>query len=230
MMQDFDPRTNMSLAKLILITSVCDPLPKPSNDDTALPPRQVADTLVDSYMTSIYPLSPAFSESALMARVDLLYDRPAQARRPMLGSDCWLVWLVLAIGSVAQSRSCHDGYYMDGVRYAAQALAHADVALAPGHATQIHCLLLLTQYAMFDPAHFDSWHLIGYTCSALIDLGYHKDPQQVSSANRAAVDARRRTFYCVYALNRFVLLLLCCLCCICITLLMLPLHPANLGC
>src|SRR4029434_430382 len=48
------------------------------------------------------------------------------------------------------------------------------------------------------------WHPIGFTCRAVVDQGLHQDPQQVQQMDQDALDTRRRTFYCVYALDRFV--------------------------
>jgi hypothetical protein len=71
-----------------------------------------------------------------------------------------------------------------------------------GYVTQLQSLLLLTQYSMIDPAHFDSWNLIGFTCRAVVDLGLHQDPPNIQQLDQEALDARRRTFYCAYALDR----------------------------
>ncbi len=111
----------------------------------------------------------------------------------------------MPVGSLVQSRGVHDDMYASGVDFASRAMAHADRALTPGYVTQIRSLTLLTQYAMLDPAHFDSWHLIGFTCRAVVDLGYHQDPppqQHPQPADKAALDARRKLFYCVYSLDR----------------------------
>ncbi|CAK7236072.1 hypothetical protein SBRCBS47491_009511 [Sporothrix bragantina] len=127
-----------------------------------------------------------------------------QPRTNLRSSDYWMLYMVLAIGSSAQSRNQQDTFYNNGVEFAARAMPYADRALAPGHVTQIQSLLLLTLYSMLDPAHFDSWHLIGFTCRAIVDLGFHQDPPQSQSMDAAALDARRRTFYCAYALDRAI--------------------------
>ncbi len=149
-------------------------------------------------MTNIYTLFPSFSDATLFALLDDLYREDP---RPTKNSDYWLLWMVLAIGSTAQSRRSGDEFYTNGVQFVAQALPYADRALMPGYVHQIQSLLLLTQYAMLDPAHFDTWHLIGFTCRAVTDLGYHQEPPQGQASDKAAQDARRRTFYCVYSLT-----------------------------
>jgi hypothetical protein len=153
-------------------------------------------------MANIYSLFPSFSETSLLTILDDVYQ---QDGRFIKNSDYFLFYMVLAIGSSAQCHILHDEVYANGVKFISKALEYADSALAPGYVTQIQSLLLLTQYSMLDPAHFDSWHLIGFTARAVVDLGLHQDPPTPSSNETAALDMRRKLFYCVYSLDRLVL-------------------------
>jgi hypothetical protein len=152
-------------------------------------------------MTTVFCLFPFFSETSLLTALDDLYQ---QDDRVIKDSDCWMVYMVLAIGSICQSRRNGDEHHVNGMEFAARAMSFADGALAPGYVTQIQSLLLLTQYAMLDPAHYDSWHLIGFTARAIVDLGFHQDPPSSYVTDKVALDLRRRIFYSVYALDRFV--------------------------
>lgn len=188
----------MTFARLVLAAVTNDPLPEPQSFE--MPPRQSAQSIVQYYMANIYALFPLFSETVLLTAVDDMY----QQDRHVSSAGKWLVYLVLAIGSMAQSRSNQDNFYKDGVEFMSRALQFADRALQPGYVTQIQSLILFTQYAMLDPAHFDSWHLIGFTCRAVVDLGFHQDPPSQAQPDRAVLDMRRKTFYCAYALDRYV--------------------------
>jgi hypothetical protein len=152
-------------------------------------------------MANIYSLFPCFSETALWTILDDVYR---QDDRVIKDSDYWLLYLVLAIGSTAQSHSIHDEHYNTGVNFVCKAMYYADRALVPGYVTQIQSLLLLTIYSMLDPAHFDTWHLIGFTSRAVVDLGLHQDPPTSTVSDKSALDMRRKIFYCTYALDRFV--------------------------
>lgn len=187
----------MTFARLVLAAVTNDPLPELAQFQ--LPSRQVANSIVQYYMANMYSLFPCFSETSLLTLLDDLYH---QDERVLKDSDYWLLYMVLAIGSTAQSQRIHDEHYSTGVEFVSQALIYADRALAPGYVTQIQSLLLLTQYAMLDPAHFDSWHLIGFTARAIVDLGFHQDPPLSSVSDRTTLDMRRKIFYCVYALDR----------------------------
>jgi hypothetical protein len=196
--RDFEPSlSNMTFARLVLAAATNDPLPQPEN--TKMPPRQTAYAIIQYYMSSVYALFPSFSETALLTALDDFYQ---QDQRVIKDTDYWLLYMVLAIGSMAQSQSNRDDFYANAVEFAARAMPYADRALMPGYVTQIQSLTLLTQYAMLDPAHFDSWHLIGFTCRAVIDLGFHQDPPSLQVSDRSALDMRRKIFFCVYALDR----------------------------
>ncbi|KAM0427510.1 hypothetical protein ACHAPT_007470 [Fusarium lateritium] len=198
--RDFEPiSTNMTFARLVLAATTNNALPE--SPEARLPPRQVANTLIQHYMDNVFSLYPCFTETSLFTVLDDIYHQDDRAIRD---SDCWMLYMVLAIGSSAQSKRNQDERYRDGVEYVTRAMSYADSALAPGYVTQIQSLLLLTQYAMLDPAHFDSWHLIGFTARAIVDLGFHQDPPQSAVADKSTLDMRRKIFYCVYALDRAI--------------------------
>ncbi|SPJ74605.1 related to GAL4-like transcriptional activator [Fusarium torulosum] len=198
--RDFEPTsTNMTFARLVLAATTNDALPE--SPEIRLPSRQTAHALVQHYMDNVYSLFPCFSETALLTALDDLYQ---QDDRTIKDSDYWMVFMVLAIGSTAQSKRSQDTHYLTGLEYASRAMNHADGALTPGYVTQIQSLLLLTQYAMLDPAHFDSWHLIGFTARAIVDLGFHQDPPLSSVTDKSSLDMRRKIFYCAYALDRAI--------------------------
>lgn len=188
----------MTFARLVLAAATNDPLPR--DDNWQMPPKQIAVALIQYYIANIYCLYPAFPETTLYNVLEQMYS---PHERMIKDSDCWFLYLVLAISSSAQSQVKNDQYYVDGLYLVARALRHADQALMPGYTTQIQSLILLTQYSTLDPAHFDSWHLIGFTCRAAIDLGFHQDPPPEQLSDKSLLDMRRKTFYCIYSLDRY---------------------------
>lgn len=198
--RDFEPSLgNMTFARLVLAAVTKDPLH--GSSQFMLPSRQIATSIVQYFTANIYPLFPCLSETALLTVLDDVYR---QDDRVVKESDYWMLYLVLAIGSTAQSRRINDGHYNNGADFICRAMAYADRALAPGYASQIQSLLLLTLYSMLDPAHFDTWHLIGFTARAVVDLGLHQDPPMSFVTDPSALDLRRKIFYCTYALDRAV--------------------------
>ena len=200
--RDFEPSvTNMTFARLVLAATTNELLPMPSSE-VVLPAREVAIDTIQHYMKHVYPILPSFSETSLLNTLNDVYNGDD---RVVSDSDRWMLLLVLAVGSSSRSTKVNDAFYTAGTEYVAHALPYADRALAPGYPSQIQCLLLLTQYAMLDPAHFDSWLLIGFASRAVVDLGFHQDLPPKAAPDKATLDMRRRIFYCVYALDRFVL-------------------------
>ena len=196
-MRDFESSTtNMTFARLILAASINAPLPRVAK--RKLPSRPAAMALIQIYLDKIYSLFPAFLETTVFLSVDSLYRNDGRTT----DFDKWLVYMILAIASTSESRSKSDQFYKDGLAYVATALVHADEVLIPGSIYQIQSLVLLVQYAMFDPVHFDSWQLIGFACRSIVDLGFHQDPPEHQQPDKQKLELRRKIFYCVYSLDR----------------------------
>ncbi|KAL1891587.1 hypothetical protein Cpir12675_004896 [Ceratocystis pirilliformis] len=191
--------TNMTFARLVLAAATNEFIHPPT--DTDMPSKEAMVTCLQFYFNNILCLFPCFAEKTLWATMEDLLENDG---RIIKDSDCFLFWVVLAIGATAQSRENGDQFYTMGVDYVARALPYADKAMMSGYVGQIQSLVLLTQYAMLDPAHFDAWHLIGFANRAAIDLGYHQDPNREIPGEREKLDQRRRIFYCVYALDRAI--------------------------
>lgn len=198
--RDFEASTtNMTFARLILAAANNEAVPK--SEPFQLPTRSAAMLLLQYYLDNVFVLFPAFSETALFNALDAVYQDNG---RPVTNFEHWLLYMVLAIGSTAQSRSNKDNLYTDGLIWVGRALRYADKVLMPGYVSQIQALVLLVQYSMFDSAHFDSWQLIGFTCRAVVDLGFHQDPPKEQQTDKKLLEMRRKLFYCVYSLDRQV--------------------------
>ncbi|KFX94683.1 hypothetical protein O988_06151 [Pseudogymnoascus sp. VKM F-3808] len=199
-MRDFDTKTtSLTFARLILAASLNEPLPRLKNSQ--MPSRQTAMGLLQYYLENVLSLFPAFPETALFNALDAVYQENPQHVDDF---DYWILYMVLAIGSMCQSRSSTDTYYKDGVDMVVRALKFADHVLMPGYPQQIQALILLVQYSTLDPAHFDSWQLIGFTCRAAVDLGFHQDPPKEQQIDKKSLQQRRKIFYSAYALDRSI--------------------------
>jgi hypothetical protein len=190
----------MTFARLILAATNNEILEiVPEYQPFQLPSRPSAMALIQYYLDHVYALFPVFSETAILNALDAVYQENG---RPVAEFEHWLLYFVLAIASTAQSRSNRDQLYADGVLWVGRALRYADKVLMPGYVSQIQALVLLVQYSMLDPAHFDSWHLIGFACRAVVDLGFHQDAPKEQQLDKQTAELRRRIFYCVYSLDR----------------------------
>ncbi|TDZ20799.1 Positive regulator of purine utilization [Colletotrichum orbiculare MAFF 240422] len=201
--RDFEPTMgNMTFARLVLAAATNDDVPDPAED--SFPTRAEALATIQYYTANIFTLFPFFSETHLLTVLDVVFQQDERAKERLKDADFWLLYMVLAVGYTAQSKTHDDEFYRRGLDFVARALPFADKALMPGYPTQIQSLLLFTQYSMLDPSHFDSWYLIGFASRAVVDLGFHQDPPQLQVPDKVAFDLRRKMFYCVYALDRTI--------------------------
>jgi hypothetical protein len=186
----------MSYARLIL--SACSKEPMPTGMTKALPPRYAATPLIQHYFNTLFVLLPVFEEASFYGSLDAVYN-PERHASPF---DHWNVRMVLALACISCSDQRGDTHYLDAIGHVNVALEYAEDVLHPGFITNIQALLLLVEYSMMDPAHFDSWHLIGAASRAMVDLGLHQDPSKSSGISRTKLELRRRVYWCVYALDR----------------------------
>lgn len=188
----------MSYARLILSAATKEALP--TGLTKALPAKYAATPLIQHYLNNIFSLLPVFEEAALYASVDAIYQK-GDVATPW---DKWIVRMVLAVACLSQSEQRGDTHYSDAVGHVNAALENAEDVLHPGYITSIQALVLFTIYAAMDPHHFDSWTLIGAASRAMIDLGIHQDPSKNVAIARSKLEVRRRVYWCVYALDRYV--------------------------
>ncbi|KAF1992864.1 hypothetical protein P154DRAFT_451689 [Amniculicola lignicola CBS 123094] len=186
----------MSYSRLIISASSKEALPQ--GHTKALPPRFAATPLIQHYLNNIFVLLPFFDEAVFWSSVDALYHPHDQAT----AFDHFIVRMVLAISCLTQSEKRGDSLYSDAVGHINAALEHSEEVLHPGFISNIQALILLVEYAMMDPHHFDSWTLIGAASRAMVDLGIHQDPSRSTTISRSKLEIRRRVYWCVYSLDR----------------------------
>lgn len=190
----------MSYAKLIL--SACSKDQLPLGMTTAFPQRHLATITIQHYLDNTFSLLPLFDEASFYGSVDAVYNQTAGRPGNATPFDFWCVRMVLAISGASLSEQRGDPHYMEAVGHVSAALSVADQVLRPGSVSSVQALLLLVEYAMLDPHHFDSWGLIGAASRAMVDLGLHQDPSRGTPITKAKLELRRRIFYCVYTLDR----------------------------
>ncbi len=198
--RDFHGFTNeMSFARLVLSSAIIERMPNCTHD--TLPARSAATPLVQHYLENIFVLYPFLNEIKIFSSLDAVYQDGGRYATPM---DDWIIRLVLANAFASLSRRRGDTQYRNAVRHAAFALKRAELVVQPGSMQGIQAILLLAQYAMLDPHHFNSWYLIGAAARAMVNLGLHQDSHINPLARGPDVSLRRRVYHSVYALDRLV--------------------------
>lgn len=197
--RDFTSGFTGSASYAQLILSACNKDPLPQAILQPLPPRHEATHLVQHYFDNFFALYPFFQETSFFASLDALYETRGSVAAPF---DHFIVRMVLAISHAGMLEQRGDTNYMAAVGHVSAALTHAEAVFRPGSVKAVQAMLLLHEYAMIDPHHFDSWTLIGAASRAMVDIGLHQDPPKGSSMSRSKLELRRRVFWSVYAFDR----------------------------
>lgn len=179
---------------------MAEPLPL-TRPETQLPSHPEAVRMIKYYFDSVYMLMPCLSETQFWASVDAIYQ---DGGRFASSFDHWCVRMVLAISIAMISENSGDESCETAVSHVCAALRYADEVLHPGSLAGIQAIILLAQYSMYSPKYFRSWYLVGMAARVAMDLGIHQEQLSEASAGRAVLDLRRRTFYCLYSLDRYV--------------------------
>ncbi|KAI5199484.1 hypothetical protein AUEXF2481DRAFT_142262 [Aureobasidium subglaciale EXF-2481] len=192
--------SSMSYARMVLSACTKDSLPP--GFVTPLPPRNEAMITIRHYFENFFVMYPFFEESSFYASIDAVYNSENLRNFTASPFDHFSVRLVLAIAHAGRMEQRGDGNYMAAIGHVSAALVHAEHVLRPGSIASVQAMLLLHEYSMIDPHHFDSWGLIGAASRAMVDLGLHQDPPRSTSISRAKLELRRRVFWCVYGFDR----------------------------
>lgn len=193
---------SMTFAKLMLKASAASKVIE-SKPKAGLPERHVATQLIQHYFDKIFTTLPCLNESSFFGAVNSVY-RDEAACNPF---DVYTVYMVLAIGTMSLSKRRDSVAAHNAACFVKSALEHADSVISPSGVTGVQATLLLVQYSMLEPAHFNSWYLIGTASRIMIDIGLHQEPLK-NLRKKSDVDLRRRIFYCVYTLDRSISMVL----------------------
>lgn len=157
---------------------------------------------IKHYFENFFVMYPFFEEASFYASIEAVYSSETSKNLVASPFDEFCVRLVLAIAHAGRMEQRGDGNYMAAIGHVSAALAHAEHVLRPGSIASVQAMLLLHEYSMIDPHHFDSWGLIGAASRAMVDLGLHQDPPRSASISKAKLELRRRVFWCVYGFDR----------------------------
>ena len=193
--------SDMSFAKLLLAMAVKRDLS--SIIPSKLPPRYAIIQSLERYLQRIFVLLPFFSETDFMGSVARVYQT-SSSTVPVTPFDFWTIRLVLAVSEASISQRQGDEHDQQALQHVAAAMDLADYVIQPGSIAGVQALLLLVEYAMLDPAHFDSWYLMGMASRLVVDLGLHCEPPPETKISKESLNMRRLVFHSTYALDRLI--------------------------
>ena len=104
------------------------------------------------------------------------------------------------------SQARGDEHQRVALQHVSAAMELADYVIHPGSMAGAQALLLLAQYSLFDPLHFDAYYLIGMASRLVVDLGLHCEPAAETKIPKEELNMRRRIFHSPYALDRLLIM------------------------
>ncbi|KAL9055261.1 MAG: hypothetical protein Q9162_003671 [Coniocarpon cinnabarinum] len=164
--------------------------------DMSLPSKAEAQELGESYLQNIFLVLPVIEKSTFYASLHAVY------RDQALPYHHYVLRMVIATALIMQSLEFGDQNYVRAGTHAMAAMNFVEDAFRPDNISSIQAMLLLVEYSRYDPRRFDNWTLVGAVTRAAVDLGLHQDPPKQARVARGHLEARRRVFMCLYAMDR----------------------------
>jgi hypothetical protein len=173
----------------------------------SLPPRHVADHLIEVYFQYRTPHLPILDRSQVDKAINSAYysleNDSASAVVPE--RDMFVAYMVFAIALVdiphlGGRSSQSDGCFRSALTWVENTLTYSKSDLET-----LRNVLLLVQFVAMSPAQGSLWHLTGFALRLCIDLGLHWESESPSiGADVGLLDDRRRLWYTTYHFDRLL--------------------------
>ncbi|KAF5637692.1 positive regulator of purine utilization [Fusarium sp. NRRL 52700] len=175
----------------------------------SLPPRHVADHLIDVYFQYRTPHLPILTRSQVGGAVDRAYETALgtiSPAPPAADRDLFVAFMVFAIALVdiphaSGSRSSQsDGCFRSAIAWIDTSLTYSRSDLET-----LRTVLLLAQFVALSPMQGSLWHLTGFALRLCIDAGLHWETEsQGVSMDPEVLDDQRRLWHCTYYFDRML--------------------------
>ncbi|KAF4429659.1 transcriptional regulatory [Fusarium acutatum] len=173
---------------------------------SALPPRQVCDTLVSVFFLSHYTMMPILHPTKFQQEYESFWDSP---------SDTSPVWIALLLALLSLSAGVYE---ISGMarsspfpipsskalsKKAQDCLLLSNYTAANEHAVEAFLLLLVGCWLRAKVSDTNLWFLMGRVVQLAICKGYHRDSTKVPGSKISPFEGemRRRVWVCLYQLD-----------------------------
>lgn len=175
--------------------------------EASLPPRHVADHLMDvyfQYRTAHMPIIEKAQAGAALERAYLSSGRQPSDRQAE--KDIFTAYMIFAIalcdvpnpsgGRPAQSEGC----FRSAIGWVAKVITYSASDLET-----LRAILLLCQFVSLCPSRGSLWHLTGIALRLCIDMGLHWEADEQSpDTDQDLLDEHRRLWYSTYQFDRIL--------------------------
>ncbi|KAL2444243.1 hypothetical protein ABEF95_016068 [Exophiala dermatitidis] len=198
-----------------------------------LPPRDECDRLVRLFFSHNHPVYPVLHEPSIVALIEALYASIATPNTCRLQHNGWpdtvvpfsyngevahvddkdvtpistttaaaILLSVLSIASYVQAR--RRRFPANPQRYEGKAFALTSLALAEISLPSTQLVVLSVMHGFLSQHSGNAWVLLHLGMAYAVDMGLHRDANPAERFSRVTVQMRRRTFFCLYRLDRFI--------------------------
>lgn len=163
---------------------------------TMLPSRQVADTLVEHYLTCSWQILPVCSPELIYNQLEKIYSSEMNSIY-----DYFIVFIIMAIATASLTHEKGSIGVRGSLKFYRVALwISAEINLKTILGLQAVIFLLL--YAMLNPNALNSWLLLSAAMRTCTSIDLHKEPLLNSDDDTQSLEVRKRLFWIVYYLDR----------------------------
>ncbi|KUJ15965.1 uncharacterized protein LY89DRAFT_697951 [Mollisia scopiformis] len=180
----------------------------------SLPPHELASKLVSSYLAHDHLCYPFLPPAELLSMTDAIYGDPSFYSNNAY--EAFVFDLVLAIATANVYK--FDWQMLPSAEtHHSRAMSRITEVFQCGGIKSLRVILLLCQYrtgSSMQDTSASMWHLVGIAVRICYELGLHRESTYTSKtqrdeherqlAERREQEIKRRSFWCVFAMDRIV--------------------------
>ncbi|KAF1922656.1 uncharacterized protein M421DRAFT_96647 [Didymella exigua CBS 183.55] len=187
-----------------------------STDHKALPPRQLAKSLIDAYLAHDALCYPIVHPKQVAIALEAAYAEPrSSSLKPF---QAFTFNMILAIAT-AQVYKFNWQVLPDAETHHQRAMAHMELVLSAGGLHGLQAILLCCQFRLSSSTKDSSsglWHMVGIATRMCFELGLHREftyssqheTERKSEETHLSISEvlmiYRQCFWCVFCLDRVV--------------------------
>jgi hypothetical protein len=181
--------------------------------DESFPSFTTAMSFIEAYFQHTHVTFPLLHRPSFLRTVDLIYNQPGYYENHSY--DSYTFNMVLAIGSSNFNRF-EEATARPALHYSRAQAGLKSVLALPG-LLPLRAIILLSQHGIFSNLRDTSasiYHLVGVGARMCFEQGLHSDSKYINGQQKPASDVarrvsfddemRRRCFWCLYNLDRYV--------------------------
>lgn len=174
--------------------------PDPVTSNNHPPEDKTGLRMLEAYFQKIHPRYPFLEESELLQLHAQRYDPVPSTPSGRFGT--FKLNMVYAIGGTLLKLT-EPLFEAQGERFLATALQHVSSVRQSSALNSIEGVALLVLYSLRSLSNTGIWHQIGFAMRTCVDLGLHLE-SSYASGSPSQVRKKRRLFWSVYLLDRFI--------------------------